>query len=301
MSKLITVFGATGAQGGSVVDQLLKEGGWKIRAITRNLDSDKAKSLRERGVEVVKGDVNEADLQPLFKDAYATFVVTNFWDPASMGKETEQGKKLVDAAHKAGVQHYIWSTLPNVHRLSKGKYHVPHFTDKAVVDEYIEGLQKSSTPAFKYATFFGAGFYYQNFYSFFAPKKEGDTYTITFPETSSVTMFDVDDTGVIVSAILKDPVGKNGKYIAGAAFHDSIQKILEVLKRATGLGDKLKFNIVPRETFAKFGFPGADELAQMFGWFNEFTLFGYEVDRNSGQQLVSLKTFDEWVPKNLKW
>jgi len=301
MSKLITVFGATGAQGGSVVEQLLKEGSWKVRAITRNLDSDKAKALRALGVEVVKGDVNEADLLPFFKDAYAAFVLTNFWDPASMGKEEEQGKKLVEAAHKANVQHFIWSSLPNVKRISKGKYNVPHFSDKALVEEYIIGLQKSSKPAFKYVTFYGPAFYYQNLQSFFPPKKEGDHYVFTLPETSNVSMFDVSDTGIIVSAILKDPVGANGKFIAGCAFHGSPQIIEEEIRRASGLGDKIKINLVNRDAFAKLGFPGADELGEMFGWFNEFTYFGNEIDRNSGQQLASLKKFDEWVRHNLKF
>jgi len=108
-------------------------------------------------------------------------------------------------------------------------------------------------------------------------------------------MYDVNDTGVLVSAILKDPVGKNGKYIAGAAFHDAPQKLLDGLQKVTGLGDKLKLNMVSQEAFTKMGFPGAEELAQMFGWFNEFTYFGNEIDRNSGQQLASLKKFDEWA------
>lgn len=65
MSLIITVIGATGVQGGSVVDAALKSGIYKVRAITRNINSDKAKALAARGVELATADLN--DEQSLIK------------------------------------------------------------------------------------------------------------------------------------------------------------------------------------------------------------------------------------------
>jgi len=196
----------------------------------------------------------------------------------------------------------VYSSLADVHRISSGKYHVPHFTDKALVENYVKELQAQSPPAFKYTAFFGPAFYYQNFLSFFPPKKEGDNWVITLPETSSISMFDVEDTGPVVAAILKDPVNTNGKYVAACGFHESPQKIFEVIKTASGKGDKLKLNTVPRDVFAKFPFPGADELAQMFSWFNEFAYFGPEIDRDYGKKLYpGMKQFSTWVASSMKF
>jgi len=261
----------------------------------------KAKRLRDRGVEVVKGDVNEVDPGRFFKNAYATFLVTNFWDPSCKEKEEEQGKRLVDAAHKAGVQCLIWSSLPNVDQISKGKYHVPHFAQKARVEEYIKGLQNSSKPAFKYASFFGPGFYYQNFLTFFPPAKDGDNLVFTIPETSNLSLFDVRDSGAVVSAMLRDPTGTNGKFISACTFTDSPQKIVEIIKKSCGQGgDKIKLNLVKREDYAHCGREGAEEMAEMFGWFDEFTYYG-KIDKNGAQNLgVSLKRFDEWVATDMK-
>lgn len=202
----------------------------------------------------------------------------------------------------AGVQHLIYSSLADVHRIAKGKYHVPHFTDKALVEQYVQDLQKQSPPAFKYTTFFGAGFYYQNFVMFFPPKKEGDDIVFSIPETSSISMYDVDDSGPILAAILNDPDQNNGKFIAACAQHASPQEILEIMQKHSNFGSKLKMNLVPRDTFAKFPFPGADELAQMFGWFNEYTYFGPEVDINAGAKLYpNMRKFADWVSSSYKF
>lgn len=118
---------------------MLKEGKYRIRAVTRNPESDKAKAIASKGAEVVAGDLFDvASLKKAFQGAWAVFAVTNFWDPAQMGKETELGKGVADAAKEANVEYLIWSTLPNSDVISNKKYHVPHFTDKVMRKEKLD-------------------------------------------------------------------------------------------------------------------------------------------------------------------
>ena len=129
--KIIAVIGATGSQGKGVINSILKDGTFKARAITRNPEKYNGKAD-----EVVKGDLTDlASLTEAFKNAHGVFVVTNFWEGAD---EIAQGKIAIQAAKDAGVNHFIWSTLPNVEKISNGKFDVPHFTGKAKVDELVK-------------------------------------------------------------------------------------------------------------------------------------------------------------------
>jgi uncharacterized protein YbjT (DUF2867 family) len=274
------------------VDSLLKDkSGWQIRALTRNTDSPKAKELASKGVTLIKGDYSdEKVLREGLKGAYAFFAVTNFWDPASMGKEVDLGKRMVDLAKEADVKHFIWSSLQNVEKISKGKYHVPHFTDKAVVEDYAKskGL---------FATFIGPAFYYQNFASFFPPKKDDKgnfVFTLPSREDAYITAYDVNDTGDAVLTILKHPDEYKDKFVPLAGAHMHPQDFVKAVGKVTGLPTKYVY--VPPEQFAKFGFPGAQELADMFGWFNEFTYFGPHADLSLGKKAnPHLKGFEEWL------
>jgi len=157
------VAGATGHQGGSVVNALLEDGGWQVRALTRDPSSEASKALAAKGVELVKGDLsNKQDVLEALKGAYGFFAVSpmQVWS-----SEAEVGKLMVDAAKEAGVQHFIWSTLPNAEKITGGKIDVPHFTNKAIVEDHARqsGLR---------ASFVAAAFYYQNFKNFFPPKEE---------------------------------------------------------------------------------------------------------------------------------
>ena len=127
--QTITVVGGTGAQGGGVVDALLASGQYAVRVVSRNPASTSAETLQKRGVRVVKGDLLEpSSLRAAFEGAHGVFLVTNFWDPTQMPRETEIGSAAVKEARAAGVQHFIWSTLPDAERLSGGRLKLPHFT-----------------------------------------------------------------------------------------------------------------------------------------------------------------------------
>jgi len=299
-SKLITVIGATGFQGGSVVCALLKDNQWKIRAVTRDARSEKAKELKDKGVEVVECDITEKSCgHHIFKDSYGAFLVTDHYDKSMKGKEMEVGMRLVEAARKAGVQHLIWSSLPNVQRLSKGKYNVPTFTNKGLVEEQIRVLQNSPTPAFPYATYFGPSFYYQNFLNIFPPKREGDLLVFTLPDTSSIKMFDVKDSGNVVAEILRRPLETNGKFIAAYSFQGKMSEAFDIMKNQKH-GDKIKVQLVPTDEFAKGKHEHAELLAQMFAWFNEFGFYGPEISTDVKQLGVHLTPFDEWIKNHYR-
>jgi len=249
----------------------------------------------------MEGDVCEKNLERFFENSYAAFIVTCWWDKSCKGKEKDLGMLLVDAARKTGVQHLIYSTLPNVDRISKGKIHLPKFTDKALVEEHIRELQNSNSPPFKYVSFFGPSFYYQNFLKLFAPKKEGEKFVFTLPETSSLTMFDATDTGEVVAAMLSEPEKTNGKLVAVCGIHGSPQEMFEILKRDSEYGDRLKLNLISREEYAKSGREHAEEISQMFEWFEKFTFFGPEIDRDCAKKLgVSLTRFEDWAATSFK-
>ena len=217
--KTIAVIGATGAQGRGVVNALVEGGVFNVRAITRNPEKYSGKAN-----EVVFGDLsNLKSLKDAFKNTYGVFVVTNFWEGAD---EIAQGKNAVDAAKAAGIVHFVWSTLPNVESISKGEFEVPHFTNKAKVDDLVRSA------GFRYYTFVQPPFYFQNFTHVLAPhsKQDGSTgWAMPIDPTKKVFhMSDINDLGKVVSGALLQPekVG-NGAYLSLATELNSFNDIIE--------------------------------------------------------------------------
>ena len=185
MSSILTVIGATGVQGGSIVQSALQSGKYKVRAVTRNVNSAKAKALGSQGVEVVTADINdeeslvkafhvskarhgrEASANGWPQGSTAIYAVTDFFEPfaaggpeSAMKVEIQQGKNLANAAARtATLQHYIWSTLPNGMRITNGKFLVPHFEGKNKIDDYI----KANTALYAKTTFLWVTFYAGNY------------------------------------------------------------------------------------------------------------------------------------------
>ena len=179
--KTIAVSGATGAQGGGLVRAILadKNGGYKVRALTRDANSAKARELADAGAEVVTANVDDVEsLKRAFDGCYGAFCVTFFWDHFSPERETQQGANLAKAAATAGVQPAIWSTLEDTRKwypLSDtrmptlaGKYKVPHLDSKGEADKIFAD---SGVPT----TFLLTSFYWDNFINFgMAPKRGAD-------------------------------------------------------------------------------------------------------------------------------
>ncbi|MDH5274233.1 MAG: NmrA/HSCARG family protein, partial [Gammaproteobacteria bacterium] len=160
--KIIAVIGATGNQGGSVVRALRASGQFHVRALTRNPGK-----YPELGDEVVEADLSRPEtLRAAFDGAYGVFAVTNFWETGT--DEWAQGMAAVNAARAAGVEHFIWSTLPNVEKISGGAFDVPHFTHKARVDELVRQA------GFAHHTFVVAPFFCQNLNGMLAAQLQPD-------------------------------------------------------------------------------------------------------------------------------
>lgn len=267
-APLIAVIGATGNQGGSVVRALRSGGKFRVRALTRN--PGKHGGLAD---EVMAADLNRPEtLKPAFEGAYGVFAVTNFWEEGGVD-EVAQGEAAVRAAEEAGVGHYVWSTLPNVEAITGGKFDVPHFTNKAEVDAIV------SAARFRYHSFVIPPFFYQNVLGSLAPRPQPDgtmEWTLPInPAASVIHAGDITELGKIVAGAFDNPdVAGDGQYLPLVGDLLSFNYIVETLNKQ---GHAYTFKQVPREIFSTF-FPGADELAEMFGYFEEYTYLGGKFD-----------------------
>ncbi|MFT5682276.1 MAG: hypothetical protein ACI8RZ_003194 [Myxococcota bacterium] len=306
MSKpIIAVVGGTGAQGGGVVNALLERGRFAVRVLTRNPASDRAKALAGRGIEVVTADLNDASTLPAaFEGAYGAFVVTNFFDAATASSgsggrtEAEQGAAAVSAAREAGVQHFVWSTLPNVDRLSEGELAVHHFTGKAVVDQVV------TDAGFAFHTFVEPPMYFQNFLGNMKPKPLGNGATgwgvPMDPAAPALHMGDVTEVGKVVARAFEEPelVGQ-GQHLGVAADLLSWNDIVATLEAQ---GHQVAVQQIPPEVYDGF-YPGARELRETMQWFEGYTYYGPEADRKlANTRSIYAETitgFSEWAARNL--
>jgi len=288
VKPLILIFGATGAQGGSVVNYLLNSGKFTLRAVTRNTSSENAKALSKRGVEMVAGDFATGIPESAYNQVHGVFLVTNYWDASSFGKEYEQSVPVIDAAFKAGVTQFVYSSLPNCELESGGKYKVDHFTTKSKVENYIRQR------GFKYTAFPAAGFYYQNFNSFFPPKLGDDgKYSITMPKCKLISGIDITQFGGVVELMFEHPEKYDKIFLPIACDNQSPQYYVDAISEK--IGKSVHLNLVTLDVFASFGFPGAHDLAEMFGFIDEFGSFGkYSWDKGK-ECFPKLKTFKEWL------
>lgn len=267
-NKIIAVIGATGNQGGGVVRALQKSRQFHVRALTRNPSKH-----RELGDEVVEADLSRPEtLKIAFEGAYGVFAVTNFWETGT--DEQAQGMAAVDAARAAGVEHFIWSTLPNVDKISGGAFDVPHFTGKARVDELVRQA------GFAHHTFVVAPFFYQNLKGMLAPQLQPDgsaAWTLPIdPTVKAIHMGDITELGAVVAGAFSNPAtAGNGQYLPLVG---SLLSFDDIVGTLNGQGHKIAFNQVPVEVFSTF-FDGAAELAQMFAYFEKHTYLGSNHDR----------------------
>src|ERR1700733_13310373 len=247
--KLIAVVGATGHQGGAVVRALQASGQFKVRALTRNPDEHP-----QLADEVVLADLNRPEtLKAALAGVHGVFLVTNFREPGA--DERKQALAAVHAAKDAGVQHFIWSTLPNVETISRGKLHVPHFTDKAKIDRIV------SEAGFAHHTFVIAPFFYQNLVGVMAPQKQADGavgWALPLdPAKRVIHMGDIPELGpVVVGAFAQPDLAGHGEHLPLVGDFMSFNEIVATLNRQ---GQRFSFKQVPREIFATW-FPGAGDV-----------------------------------------
>jgi len=261
--KVIAVIGATGHQGGAVLRALQAGGQFQVRALTRNPGKH-----RDLADEVVAADLNRPDtLQPAFAGAHGVFLVTSFWQEGT--DEFTQGTAAVRAAKAAGVEHLIWSTLPDVEAISGGQFDVPHFTGKAKVDRVV------TEAGFANHTFVIAPFFYQNLAGAMVPQQQADGsmgWALPLdPSVRCIHMGDIRELGEIVAGAFVHPdQAGHGEYLPLVGDFMSFNEIVDTLNRQ---GHKFSFKQVPKEVFATL-FPGAAEIAEMLSYFQAHTYLG---------------------------
>jgi hypothetical protein len=272
--KIIAVVGATGAQGGGLVRAIQHNthGEYRARAITRDVNSPKAKELAALGAEVVSGDVDdEESLKRAFDGAHGAYCVTFYWAHFSPEKEFAEAGNVARAAKQAGVSHVIWSTLEDTRRwipltdnrmpTLMGKYKVPHFDAKGQADHLFADA--------------GA------------------------PTTNLLTAFYwAEDIGPCAYGVFRAGSQYIGKTIGIAAGHLTGSEMAAAFTQA--LGQDVVYNAVPPEVYRSFGFPGADDLGNMFQFkhdFNDYYCGARDLDFTRKLN-PELQTFGTWLERN---
>ena len=305
--KVIAVVGATGAQGGGLVRAILNDpnGGFAARVLTRDVNSAKAKEFAKLGAEVVAADVDDpASLNKAFESAYGAYCVTFFWAHFSPEKELAEAKTMAEAAKAAGLRHVIWSTLEDTRKwvpLSddrmptlQGKYKVPHFDAKGESDHFFAD---AGVPT----TFLLTSFYWDNFIYFgMGPKKGPDgKLGITFPMgDKKLPGIAAEDIGRCAYGIFKKGNEFIGKTVAISGENLTGAQIATVFSEV--LGKEVRYNSVPPEVYRGFGFPGADDLGNMFQFKRDFEEYfcGMRSPDFSRSLNPSLQSFKMWLTRN---
>lgn len=302
--KILAVVGATGAQGGGVVKAALAGGDFAVRAITRKPDSEKAEALRAAGAEVVAGDLEDvASLERALAGAQAAFFVTNYWEIFSPEREKQQAKNLAEAARRTGVEHVIWSTLEDTRKdvpLSDnrmptlmGEYKVPHFDGKGEADQYFI---ERNVPT----TFLRASFYWENFIYFgLQPQRGADgVLTLTLPMgDKELAGTAAEDIGGVAYGILKRGKEYIGKTVGVAGEHLTGGQIAQ--KMGAAIGEEVRYAPLTPAQFRALGFPGAEDVGNMFQYYQEFEKeLGAVRSVTLARELhPGLLSFDQWLAR----
>jgi len=308
-NKIIAVIGATGAQGGGLVRAIVKDagGGFRARAITRNINSEKARALADLGAEVVAADLeNPRSLHQAFAGAHGAYCVTFFWEHFSPEKELTHARRMAEAAQAAGVDHVVWSTLEDTRKwvplednrmpTLMGKYKVPHFDAKGEADGIFSKL---GLPL----TILRTSFYWDNLIHFgMEPKKdEKGILAFTMPMGNKrLPGIAAEDIGKCVYGIFKrgkDLIGRTigiaGEFLTGSQMADALGR---------AIGQKVRYNDIDPAVYRGLGFPGAEDLGNMFQFKRDFNdiFCGARSLELSLSLNPDLQTFDIWLARNIE-
>jgi len=305
--KIIAVAGATGAQGGGLVRAILADptGGFAARALTRDPNSAKAKELAALGAEVVAANLDDPEsLARAFAGTHGAYCVTFFWDHFSADKEAAEVESMAKAAKAAGVKHVIWSTLEDTRlRVPLGdnrmptlqeRFKVPHFDGKGSSDHFFTDLGVPTT-------FLLTSFYWDNLIHFGMGPKKGEDGKLAFVlpmADKKLPGIAAEDIGRCAYGIFKAGDKYLGRTVGIAGEHPTGAQMAKGLTDA--LGQEVMYGYVPPEVYRTFGFPGADDLANMFQYKRDFEAeFCAPRDLSLSRALnPKLQTFAEWAKAN---
>jgi uncharacterized protein YbjT (DUF2867 family) len=305
--KTIAVVGATGAQGGGLVRAILADpsGGFAARALTRDPNGAKAKELAKLGAEVVAADVDDVEsLKKAFAGAHGAFCVTFFWAHMSPEKELAEARAMAQAAKAAGLKHVIWSTLEDTRnwvpledpRLPtlQGKYKVPHFDAKGEANAFFSELGVPTT-------FLNTSFYWDNLVHFGMGPKKGPDGRLAFVlpmGDKKLPGIAAEDIGRCAYGVFKRGPELVGKTVGIAGEHLTGAQMAAELTKA--LGQEVVHGNVTPDVYRGFGFPGADDLGNMFQFKAEFESYycGARDLAFSRSLNPQLQTFAQWVSAN---
>jgi uncharacterized protein YbjT (DUF2867 family) len=305
--KIIAVFGATGAQGGGLARAILRDpqGGFGVRAITRHVDSDKARELAKMGAQVVAADIDDpSTVEKALDGAHGAYCVTFFWAHFSPEKEMAEARTMATAAKGAGLKHVIWSTLEDTREWSPlsdpriptlhGKYKVPHFDGKGESDHFFIDAGVPTTLLL-------TSFYWDNFIHFgMGPQKGPDgKLAIGFPmDDKKLPGIAAEDIGKCAYGLFKrgnEFVGKTvgivGENLTGSQMAAAFSELL---------GQQVVYNAIPPDVFRSLGFPGADDLGNMFQFkrdFNDYFCGARSVPLSKSLN-PELQDFRTWLKSN---
>jgi uncharacterized protein YbjT (DUF2867 family) len=282
-TSIILVTGATGKQGGAVARELLSHG-YKVRAMTRKQTESAARELAARGAEIVTADLDQpATLERALAGVWGVFAVQNTWE-AGVVQEELQGKRFAEIAKNAGVEHFVYSSVGSAHR----KTGIPHFDNKARVEEKVRGL------GFPSSVIIRPVFFMENWISpWFKPGlDEGKLFIALKPETR-LQMIAVEDIGRFGRIAFERDKELNGRAIDIAGDQRTVPETAEILGRA--LGRAVTVVPVPIAEVRK----QSEDYAIMLEWFDRV---GYDADIPGLIREYGIRplTLGEWADKRLK-
>jgi uncharacterized protein YbjT (DUF2867 family) len=307
MKKIIAVVGATGAQGGGLVRAILNdpESSFQVRALTRKPQSDQAIALSKLGAEVVEADLDDLEsLKKAFHGAYGAYCLTNFWEHFLPAKELAQAANLAEAAKAVQLEHVIWSTLEDTRQwvpLNDDRmptlmetYKVPHLDAKGEANQFFT---QWGVPT----TFMLTSFYWENFIHFGMGPKRGENgkLPIAFPMADKpLSGIATEDIGKCAYGILKQGREYIGQTIGIAGEHLTGTEMAVALGKA--LGEEVQYNDVPADVYRRLGFPGAEDLGNMFQFKRDFNEYYCGVRNIEKARMLNpaLQSFEDWLARN---
>jgi uncharacterized protein YbjT (DUF2867 family) len=305
--KIITVFGATGAQGGGLARSILedRDGPFAVRAVTRNVNSAAARALAAAGAEVVAADVDDADaVARAMQGAYGAYCVTFFWAHLSPERELAEARGMASAAEASGVQHVVWSTLEDTRRWMSlddprmptlmEKYKVPHFDAKGEADRYF---REAGLPT----TFLLTSFYWDNLIHFGSGPKPGADGVLDFVlpmGDAKLPGIAAEDIGRCAHGVFRRGAELAGRTVGIAGEQLTGAQMAAALTRA--LGREVRHQAVSPEVYRGFGFPGADDLGNMFQFKRDFNADFCAARSVEFSRALNprLQTFAQWLEAN---